>query len=123
MNRYNHHLNTHFRSCHLLAKAYDPYRERNVEVRLIPGEFDVVGVSDGVDAWVCPTSIDPFGINLVKILDTIRNTGELPSLAPASRPRHPIPASVVAAVGVASRERHPISLPVDLPRRRNVIPT
>ena len=56
--KYNVYFANHFRDCRLLVRGYDPHRQRQVEVRLIPGEWDVVGISDGVDAWVAPVVVD-----------------------------------------------------------------
>lgn len=130
MNRYNEMMNTHFRSCVLLAKAYDPYRQRDVQIRMLPGEFNYVGVSDGTDAWVCPTSIDPFGINLNKLINDIRNGAPVPKVDLSVTPRHRIPDAVVAKVqaelaakGLTPTGRRVIEHVPDfqqLPRRRNV---
>jgi hypothetical protein len=57
--RYNKHFANHFSSCRLLATGHDPHRNRDVQVRQLPGEFDVVGVTDGVDAWVAPITVAP----------------------------------------------------------------
>lgn len=73
MSRYNHHFQNHFSSCRLLAKAHDPYRQRNVELRMLPGEFDVVGVTDGTDAWVAPVAGDPFRVNIARLIEDVRN--------------------------------------------------
>lgn len=55
--KYNRYFANHFRDCRLLVTGHDPHRQRQVEVRLIPGEWDVVGVSDGIDAWVAPVVV------------------------------------------------------------------
>lgn len=88
MNRYKQHLADHFRSCMLLAKAYDPHRERQVQIKAIPGMFDVVGVTDGVDAWVAPALPSLFSVNVQRILHDLQN-GKMPSVnhSTASRPR------------------------------------
>lgn len=111
-NRYNQHMNNHFSGCRLLAKAYDPYRFRNVELRLIPGEFDVIGITDGVDAWVSPTCIDPFSVGLPKLIEEFRLTGKVSNIDTTVRTRHVIPPDVIARIKEA-----------ELPRRRNVVPT
>lgn len=54
--RFNSYLNGHFKSCRLLATARDTHRERDVRVYQIPGEFEIVGVCDGVDAWIAPVT-------------------------------------------------------------------
>lgn len=57
--RYNHHFQNHFGSCRLIVEGHDPHRNRPIQVRLIPGEFEVVGLTDGVDAWIAPVSTAP----------------------------------------------------------------
>ena len=64
MGKWNHHFANHFGSCMLLAKARDEHRNRDVEVRMLPGEFEVVGVTDGTDAWIAPVIADPFNVNI-----------------------------------------------------------
>ena len=59
MSRYNRYFLNHFSDCRLIVEGFDEHRNRKVQVRLIPGEFDVVGISDGVDAWVAPVSVAP----------------------------------------------------------------
>lgn len=68
MSRFNHHFNNHFSSCKLLAEAHDPHRNRDVSVYLIPGTVEVVGVSDGVDAWVAPALAHCFSVNIPDLL-------------------------------------------------------
>lgn len=62
MNRFNTYMNTHFRAsgCRLIARAVDKCRERRVEIFAMPGHYDVVGVTDGTDAWVAPASAGLF---------------------------------------------------------------
>ena len=88
MSRYNHLINDHFRSCLLLAKAYDPHRNRQVMLRAIPGQFEFVGVSDGVDAWIAPAVASCFSVNVQRILQDLQN-GKMPVVdqATGSRPR------------------------------------
>lgn len=57
MSRYNILMQDHFRTCQLLARGHDEHRNRNVEIREIPGSLDVFGISDGVDAWVAPKNV------------------------------------------------------------------
>lgn len=59
MSRYNRYFLNHFSDCRLIVEGFDEHRQRKVQVRLIPGEFDVVGISDGVDAWVAPVTVAP----------------------------------------------------------------
>ncbi len=78
MSKYNHHFKSHFAGCLKLADAYDPHRNRQVELRMLPGEFDVVGVTDGTDAWIAPVSGDPFSVSVKRILEDLRN-GKMPA--------------------------------------------
>lgn len=55
--KYNRYFANHFRDCRLLHTGYDPHRQRQVEIRLIPGEWDVVGITDGIDSWVAPVVV------------------------------------------------------------------
>lgn len=72
MNRYKHHFENHFASCILLAYARDPYRNRDVQLRALPGEFDHVGVSDGTDSWIAPVAGDPMRVGVARILENLR---------------------------------------------------
>ena len=74
MNAYKHHFANHFKSCRLLGKGHDPHRNREVEFRALPGNFDLVGITDGVDAWICPAS-SPFILKIKQALDQIREGG------------------------------------------------
>lgn len=74
---YKHMINTHFGTGRLIARAHDPYRKRDVRVYFI-GEDDVVGVSDGTDAWMCPTVAEPFSVKLRPLIEAIRAGHPLP---------------------------------------------
>ena len=69
---YNHLINSHFSSCRLLANARDNHRNRDVRLYAIPGNFEFVGVTDGTDSWVAPTSINPFSANVQRLLEDMR---------------------------------------------------
>jgi hypothetical protein len=45
---------------------------------MLPGEFEIVGVSDGTDAWIAPVSGDPFSVSVKRILEDIRS-GKMPA--------------------------------------------
>lgn len=62
MNRFNEFMGSHFKSsgCRLIARARDTCRNRDVSIFALPGYWDVVGVSDGTDAWVAPASAGVF---------------------------------------------------------------
>jgi len=53
---------------------------------LIPGEQRYVGVSDGVDAFVAPVDINPFGVDVRKLIGEYLSTGKLPGPS-TPRPR------------------------------------
>lgn len=83
---YRNWINCHFDNCRLLANAYDEHRNRAVRVFMMPGVFDVVGVSDGVDAWVAPVIADPFSVSVKRILDDIQ-AGKDPAVESKGRRR------------------------------------
>lgn len=66
------HLNSRFRTCHRIAKAFDLCRNRDVTLYLIPGRFDLVGVDDTVDVWMAPVAADPFSVNIKRIVADIQ---------------------------------------------------
>lgn len=100
MSRYNAHFANHFGGCMLLALARDPHRNRDVQLRMLPGEFDHVGVTDGTDAWIAPVAGDPFGVGIKRILDGVRE-GRMPAPhAPMTRkPRRTLIAAPAAENG------------------------
>lgn len=86
MTRFNHHFANHFGGCQLLFTGQDPHRGREVQVRLIPGEWDVVGLTDGTDAWVAPVNAigSPLLARAKMIMDEIR-AGKPPRTAATRR--------------------------------------
>lgn len=52
MNRFNHFMQTQFAGCVVLAVGRDECRGRDVRVVALPGEFQLVGLCDGTDAWI-----------------------------------------------------------------------
>lgn len=74
--KYNSYLNSHFSGCRTLGHGHDPHRNREVQFKMLPGEFEVIGITDGVDAWICPLN-SPFVAHIKKALDHFRATGEL----------------------------------------------
>lgn len=83
MAMFNRYFANHFGGCQLLAEAHDQHRARDVRIYLIPGTVEVVGVTDGVDCWVCPTSISPFSVDIKNILERLQEgTIRLPVRAP-----------------------------------------
>lgn len=98
---YKHYINGHFGGCVLLAKARDVYRDRDVQVFAIPGEFDHVGVTDGTDAWIAPVIADPFSCNIQRVLEEFRN-GKTP-VVEGSAPQ-PTPAPTCRVRKVINRQ-------------------
>lgn len=84
MAMFNRYFANHFGGCQLLAEAHDQHRARDVRIYLIPGTVEVVGVTDGVDCWVCPTSISPFSVDVKGILADLQGDRriKLPVRAP-----------------------------------------
>lgn len=125
MSKFNVYMNSHFSAggCRLIARARDTSRQRDVKLFAIPGHYDVVGVSDGVDAWVAPAAAGPFFKtatgDCVKLLQKLQAGEALPAVpdAPAivvarrrvvlqgDGPPPPDPAALAAAA-VTTRRRH-----------------
>lgn len=82
--KFNAFMNSHFRTagCRLIARARDECRNRDVSIYAMPGYWDVVGVSDGIDAWVCPVAAGAFFKS---------NTGDVYELMRALKDGHPLP--------------------------------
>lgn len=59
MANYKTYMNSDFAACRLVGRGYDPHRQRDVRLYQIPGEVEVVGVSDGTDRWIAPLA-SPF---------------------------------------------------------------
>jgi hypothetical protein len=78
-------MGSKFEGCIHIASTHDPYRNRDVKVFAMPGDFELVGISDGVDCWICPVSANPFirfGVDVKALLGTLRDgTFRGPALA------------------------------------------
>lgn len=114
MSMFNRYFANHFGGCLMLAEAHDHHRVRDVRIYRIPGTAEVVGVTDGVDCWVCPTSINPFSVDLQAIIKDLEGDRliKLPVRAPG------VPA--VGAPGKRPRTRVLIEdEPTPSPRPRN----
>lgn len=124
--RYNHHFANHFGSCRLLYEGRDPHRNRDIQIRLIPGEFDVVGVTDGVDAWVAPTATAPSEMfdKVRRIIADIRD-GKAPNTFIEPRARRQLHLPTAEAPPPRERRRitqeEPASTSTPTPRVRRVI--
>lgn len=116
MSDFKYHIGSKFGACKLVAVGLDPHRQREVRLYHLPGNFNYVGINDGVDCFIAPASIDPFSKGIARLFADIRAGKEivveqlakprrvvsaqrelpLGSPEPAARPRR-----VVAAVPVA----------------------
>lgn len=105
--RYNHHFSNQFSACRLLKTGRDPHRERDVKIYAIPGEFDVVGITDGVDSWVAPVATG-FLEDVRKMLQRIQ-AGE--DVQPTTSPRRRIATAEVETTPTG-RRRVPYMPPV-----------
>ena len=122
----NHHFVNHFGSCPDLAKAYDPYRERDVELRYMADQPEFIGVTDGTDCWVAPIAGDPFRVNIVRLVADHR-AGKLPQLDQHPPSRHSLSAPQPnPPPSDAPRLRRPLTVtaqPETQPRIRRALPT
>jgi len=88
MTIYNRYLKNHFSECRHIANARDEHRNRDVRLYAIPGVFDWVGVFDGVDAWVAPTIIQPFSVDVRKLLSMVAAGERIDLERPPPKRRH-----------------------------------
>lgn len=72
MSDYRYHIGNHFSACRHVANARDPHRGRDVKLYHIPGNFEVVGIFDGTDAFISPINIDPLSAGIQRIYEDIR---------------------------------------------------
>ena len=79
MSYFNRYFNTNFAGCRLLAYARDPHRERDVSIYLMPGNITEVGVTDGVDKWICPVICNPFSVDIIKLVRAICDGESIPT--------------------------------------------
>lgn len=93
--KYNRLFESHFQGCLRLAGYQDPHRKREVGVFMIPGDHSMVGISDGVDAWVAPVNTTVAGINLSELLEAVR-AGTFTGAAPTKTFRRPFRVDALA---------------------------
>ncbi len=75
ISNFKYHMNNRFSGCLHIATTHDPYRGREVKVYMLPGDYEIVGVSDGVDVWVAPVAAEPFhnfGVRVRDLLQAVR---------------------------------------------------
>lgn len=87
MSRFNNYFANDFASCRLLAYARDPHRERDVRIYLMPGDIENVGITDGVDKWICPVIANPFSVDIVKLVRMICDGVPIPKPMPPGASR------------------------------------
>ena len=64
---FKHYMTSHYAGCRLVARGFDPHRERDVRMYQIPGTMEVLGVDDGTDRWIAPLT-SPFLAVVLKAL-------------------------------------------------------
>lgn len=80
---YKHYMNNGMRGCRLIAYKHDPHRNRDVRAFAVPGQFDVVLLTDGVDSWVCPAMKGhPYFDDYWQLLNKIANGEPIPPPTP-----------------------------------------
>lgn len=52
MSRYNKYLDSKFHGCQVIGHRDDPGRARRIMVYAMPDDYAMIGLFDGVDAWV-----------------------------------------------------------------------
>lgn len=114
--RFNEYFKNHFAGCRVLANARDEHRGRDVKIFQVPGEFDFVGVSDGTDVWIAPTGINPFSVDVPRILADIRAGKEPPTVQPSMRRR--LPPTLTNPLPAPARRPLPAELAPAAPLRR-----
>lgn len=87
MSRFNNYFANDFASCRLLAYARDPHRGRDVRIYLMPGDLENVGITDGIDKWVCPVIANPFSVDIVKLVRMLCDGVPLPKPIPPGEAR------------------------------------
>lgn len=93
MGKFTSYLNVHFRGlgCRLIARAFDEHRGRRVDISAIPGYWDIVGVSDGTDAWIAPATAGLFfktaSGDCAEIMRRLQAGEELPPIPDAPAPK------------------------------------
>lgn len=104
---FNVHLRSQFSGCRLLGNGHDPHRNRDVRFYAIPGQFDVVGITDGAESFIAPAS-SPFLAPYKKALDDLHQGKEpQPINTPRRRERHSFEEAPRAEARPAEPESNP----------------
>ncbi len=104
---WKHHISTHFSACRLIANAHDHCRHREVKLWLVPNEWENVGVSDGVDAWIAPVSASIFSVNVLRLIQDFQKGIPFP--------KSDIPSQKIKRVPLLNQPRQRVRLLVDTP--------
>lgn len=119
MSKFNYHFNNHFANCPVIAKAYDPHRKRDVTLHHVPGNFELVGVTDGTDCWCAPVIANPFSVNVIDIFKQIRSGVDIKDLRVIQQRRKvEVPQQVAQPV---PKRRVTVAVPDEPIRRRRVV--
>lgn len=119
MSDYKYHISHAFGACRHVANARDPHRERDVKLFHIPGDFTVVGISDGTDNWISPITVDPFSVGIARIFDDIR-AGKSVEVTTLSRRRNRIEPQMQLDLSPAPRTRVRVEVPQPTRTRNRV---
>ena len=112
--KYNKYFANHFASCVLLAHTRDLSRNRPVKIYMLPDfEENIVGITDGVDAWISTADDSVMGVNARRLLLAARSQATPPTVF-YTRQLAPHPTSARRKIA-----EPPVSLPP--PARRRVI--
>ena len=86
MANWKHYISNGYAGCKLLAYAHDHCRDRDVRIYLIPGQYEAVGISDGVDSWIAPVAPDLFSVDVQKLIKALQAGEDIPKpVPPAAR--------------------------------------
>jgi hypothetical protein len=55
--KWNSYMNNHFGGCRVVQRGHDPHRNRAVTVYALPGEFELVGITDTCESWIAPVNV------------------------------------------------------------------
>lgn len=115
---YKHYMNNGMRGCRLIAYKHDPHRNRDVRAFAVPGQFDAVILTDGVDSWVCPAMKGhPYFGDYWDLLQKIANGEPIPTPTPPVRRARIRPAEDAPAEPEPARRRQRVQAVEHQPRR------
>lgn len=109
MSSFSRYFNNNFAGCRLIAYARDNHRNRDVAIYLMPGNVADVGVTDGVDKWICPVIANPFSVNVPQLVRDILAGKSIPTPTPMGERQD------------KRRPRKIIEEPISAPTRRRAL--